>query len=62
MKDEQLDSYLDAAAGLLGLPLEAGWRPGVRENLTAVMYQAGLLAGFTFPDGAESAPRYELPG
>lgn len=62
MQDEQLDSYLDAAASLLGLPLEESWRPGVRENLTAVMYQADLLAGFTFPDHAELASRYQLPG
>lgn len=60
MQDDQLDSYLEAAAGLLGLPLDASWKAGVRENLKAVLYQADLVVGFTLPDHAEPAQRYEL--
>ncbi len=60
MQDDELESYLEAAAGLLGLPLEASWKPGTRENLRAVLYQADFLMSFTLPDRSELAPRYEL--
>jgi len=60
MQDDQLDSYMNAAAGLLRLPLEPGWKPGVRENLVAVLSQAEFLAGFPLSAHAEPASRYEL--
>jgi hypothetical protein len=60
MQEDQLDSYMNSAAGLLGLPLEASWKQGVRENLIAVLHQADFLAGFVLSDRAEPASRYEL--
>jgi hypothetical protein len=57
---DPLDDFIEAAARLLDLPLEAEWKPGVRDNLAAALRLAGDLANFPLPDGAAAAPRYEL--
>jgi hypothetical protein len=51
-----VDSFIDAAARALHLPLEPEWRPAVRANLEVTLQQAKLVTDFPLPDEAEPAP------
>jgi 1-carboxybiuret hydrolase subunit AtzG-like len=53
---DPLDNFIDAAARMLGLPLEPAWRPAVKANLVVTLRQAALVDEFTLPDDAEPAP------
>jgi len=53
---DPLDAYIDACAMLLGLPMTAPWKPGVRANLEVTLRLATLLSEFDLPDAAEPAP------
>jgi hypothetical protein len=50
------DSFVDAAALALDLPLDPTWRPAVIMNLQVTLRQAALFAEFDLPDEAEPAP------
>ena len=50
------NAYVDAAAALIGLPLDPAHRPGVVLNLERIAQMAALLAEFPLPDAAEPAP------
>ena len=50
------EAYLDAAAALLGLPLDPAHRPGVLLNLRRLAEMAALVTEFPLPDDAEPAP------
>ena len=54
-----LDPFIDAAAGVLGLEIEPAWKPGVRDNLAAGLSLAALVTSFPLPDDAEPAPLYD---
>lgn len=51
-----LDAYLDAAAGLLGLTIDPAWREPVLANLRVLKAAAALVEEFPLPDEAEPAP------
>ena len=58
MSDETLDAggYADAAAALIGLPIDPAHRAGVALNLERIAQMAALVAAFPLPDDAEPAP------
>lgn len=53
---DPLDSFVDAAAQVLNLPVEPAWRAAVKANLKVIFCQAELFADFPLPDEAEPAP------
>jgi hypothetical protein len=58
MADHPLDAeaYVDAAAALIGLPIDPAYRPGVVVNLERIAQMAALIMEFALPDEAEPAP------
>ena len=58
MPDQPFDAetYVDAAAALIGLPIDPAHRPGVVLNLERIAQLAALVAEFPLPDEAEPAP------
>jgi hypothetical protein len=54
----QLDSYLDAAVALIGLPIPAECRPGVLENLERMQQLAALVMEFPLPADIEAAETF----
>lgn len=53
---EDLDAYIAASAQLLGLPIDAAWKPTVRDNLRVIFMHAEKVEDFPLPDEAEPAP------
>jgi hypothetical protein len=58
LKPEALDSYIDAVALAMELPIEEAWRPAVRANLAVSLKMAQLVDEFALPDETESAAIY----
>ncbi len=58
MADRPIDaaSYVDAAAALIGLPLDPAHRPGVILNMRRIAEMAALVMSFPLPDDVEPAP------
>ena len=58
MADQPVDpeAYVDAAAALIGLPIDPAYRPGVVVNLERIAQMAALIMEFALPDEAEPAP------
>ena len=58
MAEQPFDAaaYVDAAAALVGLPLDPAHRPGVVLNLERIAQMAALVTDFPLPDAAEPAP------
>lgn len=56
---DTLDSYIDAAAEVLALPMEPAWKPAIRANLQVTLRLAAVLAELELPDEAEPAPVFE---
>ena len=50
------DAYVDAAAALIGLPIDPAHRPGVVVNLERIAQMAALVVEFPLPEDAEPAP------
>jgi hypothetical protein len=48
--------YVDAAAALIGLPLDSTHRPGVVINMQRIAEMAALVMAFPLPDDVEPAP------
>ncbi len=55
---DPLDTFIDAAARLLALPLDPAWKPAVKANLTVIFEHAARVAEFELPDETEPAPTY----
>ena len=53
--NDPLDDYIDAAASMLGLPVQPAWRPAIRANLEVSLRLARLVEEFPLPDETESA-------
>ena len=53
---DALDSFIDAAAEALALPVEPAWKPAVRANLEVTLKLARLVDEFPLPDESEPAP------
>ena len=58
MAADHLDSYIDAVAQALALPIEEAWRPAVRANLEVSLRLAKLVDEFPLPDETEPASIY----
>jgi hypothetical protein len=58
MAADHLDSYVDAVATALALPVEEAWRPAVRANLEVSLRLARLVDEFPLPDETEPASIY----
>jgi hypothetical protein len=58
--DTHLDSFIDAAAEALALPLEPEWKSAVKANLEVTLRLGKLVAEFELPDEAEPAPVYKV--
>jgi hypothetical protein len=60
MPDEPFDAkaYVDAAAKLIGLPIDPAHRPGVILNLERIAQMAALVMAFDLPEETEPAPVY----
>lgn len=56
---DPLDSYIDAAAAVLGLDIEPAWKPAVRANLDTSLKMARMVQEFPLPDEIEPATIYE---
>ena len=56
--DHRFDAgaYVDAAAVLIGLPIDPAHRPGVVVNLERIAQMAALVMEFPLPAQAEPAP------
>jgi hypothetical protein len=54
-----IEAYVEAAAQLVGLPLDPAHRPGVVLNLGRIAQMAALVMGFPLPEETEAAPVYE---
>jgi hypothetical protein len=50
------EAYVDAAAALIGLPIDPAHRPGVVVNIERIAQMAALVMAFPLPDEAEPAP------
>jgi hypothetical protein len=60
MANEPFDAeaYVDAAARLIGLPIDPAHRPGVVLNLERLAQMAALVMDFDLPEETEPAPVY----
>lgn len=56
---ELSDSYIDAVASVLRLPIEDAWRPVIRANLDVILRLSRLVDEFPLPDETEPASIYE---
>jgi hypothetical protein len=50
------DTYAEAVAGLLALPIDPAWMPSIAANLRVLHAAADLVGAFPLPDEAEAAP------
>jgi hypothetical protein len=51
-----IETYVDAAAALIELPLDPAHRPGVILNMQRIAEMAALVMAFPLPDDTEPAP------
>jgi Protein of unknown function (DUF4089) len=58
-EDETLDTYIDAAASALALPVEPAWKPAIKANLQVTLRLGKVVAEFELPDETEPAPVFE---
>ena len=58
-KTDPLDSYIDAAAQALGIPIDPAWKPAIRGNLDVTFKFAALVGEKELPDDAEPAPVFK---
>jgi 1-carboxybiuret hydrolase subunit AtzG-like protein len=56
--DTALDSYIEAAAKALALPIEPAWTPAIAANLAVNLRLAAQVGVLELPDEAEPAPVY----
>jgi hypothetical protein len=52
---DPLNTYIDAAAHVLGLTVDDAWKPDVRANLEVSLKFARLVDEFPLPDEIEPA-------
>ena len=51
-----LDDFIDAAARVLDLKIDAAWKPAIAAHLEATLRLAALVMNFPLADDAEPAP------
>ena len=57
--DDSLDTYIDAAAAALAIPIQSEWKSEVRANLAVTFRLAALVAEKELSDDAEPAPVFK---
>ena len=55
-RPSDIEIYVDAAAVLIGLPLDPAHRPGVILNMQRIADMAGLVMAFPLSEETEPAP------
>ncbi|MDB5502607.1 MAG: hypothetical protein JWR89_2509 [Tardiphaga sp.] len=55
---DPLNDYIDAVAKVLGLPVEAAWKPTISANLAVTLKMARSVEEFALPDETEPASIY----
>ena len=55
MSDDPLNTYIDAVANALQLPVDPAWKPAVRANLDVSLKFARVVQEFALPDETEPA-------
>jgi hypothetical protein len=58
-EQDTLDSYIDASAEVLALPMEPAWKPAIRAHLQVTLRLAAVVAELELPDEAEPASVFE---
>ena len=58
-EQDALDTYIDAAAEVLALPVEPAWKPAVKANLQVTLRLAALVDELELADEAEPASTFE---
>ena len=56
---EHLDSYIDSAAAMLGIPVAPAWKAAIHANLDVTLKFATLVGEKELPDEAEPAPVFK---
>jgi hypothetical protein len=56
---DPLDSYIDAAAAALAIPIQPQWKSEIRANLAVTFRLAALVGEKELPDDAEPAPVFK---
>ncbi len=59
MPTDSMDTYIDAVADALALPVEAAWKPAIRANLDVTLKMARMVQEFPLPDEIEQASIYQ---
>ena len=59
MPKNDLDTYIDAAAQALGIPIQPEWKGEIRANLDVTFKLAALVGEKELPDDAEAAPVFK---
>ena len=54
--DDPLNTYVDAAAKVLALPIKSEWKPRICADLATTLRIAALVNEFPLPDEAEPGP------
>jgi hypothetical protein len=57
--NDPTDDFIEAAAQALEIPLDAAWKPAIRDNLGVTLKLARLVEEFPLPDDFEPAPVYK---
>ena len=57
--DATLDTFIEAGAKAMGIPLDPGWMPAIRANLRVTLAHGATVGGFPLPDEAEAAPVFK---
>ena len=58
-KHSPLDTYIDAAAAALNIPVQPEWKSEIRANLEVIFKLGALVAEKELPDDAEPAPVFK---
>jgi hypothetical protein len=57
--DVDIGRWIDAMAGVLGLPVDTAWRDAVRANLDVLVQNMHVVEGLEIPDDVDPAPVFE---
>ena len=59
-ESKDIEAFVDAAAVLVGIPIEPEWRAGVASHLAIIMANAELVAEADCTAATEPAPVYKV--
>lgn len=54
-----LEAMIDAGAKILGIPIDATWRPSILSNLEVTLRLAAEVDAFPLPDEADPAAVFQ---